>query len=88
MAHANEKECIEAGLDPSEVERIAKGLERYLKQAAKIGVKAFGGSNGLDLRFDDGGKGDLIVGDTLATNVDGGDGGCIGDSYGHLRGEF
>jgi len=44
--------CLLAGVDPKEVERIAKGIEKYAKQAQKLKITVFGGSSGT-LRFDD-----------------------------------
>lgn len=85
----NYEECDAAGLDAKEVARIAKGLKRYAKQADDLGLKLFGGSSSLTLRFkDDPGIGDLIVADGLANNVDGGCGSTVEYGDGLLRGEF
>jgi len=82
----NEDECRAAGLDPKEVERIAKGLSRYAKQAHKLGLTVFGGSGTGTLRADDGGNGALVVA-VLDGHIDGGDGGTNFDSNGLERGE-
>lgn len=87
MSSVNENECEAAGLDPLEVKRIAQGLSRYARQAEKLRIQIFGGSTGGQLRYDDGGKGMLIVGD-LDGNFDGGDGGVHTDSDGLQRGEY
>lgn len=85
MAYVNEKECEAAGLDPKEVERIARGLSRYAKQAQKLGITVFGGSPG-SLRADDGQEQKLIIAD-LDGSFDGGCGAASCDSEGLLRGE-
>lgn len=87
MASANEDECRAAGLDPKEVDRIAKGISRYAKQAQKLGIQVFGGGTGGQLRFNDGGKGDLIIA-SLDGSFDGGDGANVPDENGLLRGEY
>lgn len=79
----NRKECQAAGLDPAEVARIARGLSRYAKPAQSLGVQVFGGGGGGQLRFCDGGSGDLILAD-----LDGGDGASSHDADGLLRGEY
>ena len=48
-----EEECEAAGLDPKEVARIARGIERYVKQAKKLGLTVFGGGTSGSLRFTD-----------------------------------
>jgi hypothetical protein len=42
--YVNREECEAAGLDAKEVERIAKGLSRYAKQADALGMEIFGGT--------------------------------------------
>lgn len=85
--YVNIKECEAAGLDPKEVERIAKGLSRYGKQARKLGVVVFGGSGSGELRFDDAiGFGPLKVAE-VEGNFDGGDGADQSWGDGLLRGE-
>jgi len=87
--HANQNECEAAGVDVKEVERISRGLARYMKQAKGLGLIAFTGSNGFDLRYnDDKGLGHLVVSDSIAENADGGDGGTTDSDDGLLRGEF
>jgi|TARA_A100001518_G_C1222020_1_gene66890 1,4-dihydroxy-2-naphthoyl-CoA synthase len=83
----NSSECQAAGLDPAEVAKIARGLSRYAKQAQALGVKVFGGGAGGQLRFCDGGTGDLILAD-LDGDFDGGDGATGHDADGLLRGEY
>jgi hypothetical protein len=38
MRYANDAECESVDLDPAEVERIARGLEKYAKQANALGL--------------------------------------------------
>jgi len=84
----NSDECQAAGVDEKEVARIARGIERYVKDAKKIGLNIFGGSS-LSLRFEDGkGIGELVVADMDCTNVDGGCGAYGTNQDGLLRGEF
>jgi hypothetical protein len=83
----NKNECQAAGLDPAEVAKIARGLSRYAKQAQALGVQVFGGGTGGQLRFSDGGSGDLILAH-LDGNFDGGDGANALDADGLLRGEY
>lgn len=85
MASANESECIAAGLDPKEVDRIAKGISRYAKQAQKLGLEVFGGGSG-DLRQHNDGRPGLIVAN-LDGLFNGGDGACKQDEDGLMRGE-
>ena len=85
--YVNEDECIAAGLDPKEVNRIAKGISRYAKQAQSLGITIFGGSSGR-LDFDDRGTGSepLIVA-SLDGMFDGGCGSTQTDDDGLVRGE-
>lgn len=86
--YVNEDECIAAGLDPKEVEKIAKGLSRYARQAKKIGMHIFGGgSYSGSLRVWEDGKGSLVVAD-LDGSYEGGDGATFNDEDGLLRGEY
>lgn len=88
LKHAHEAECIAANLNPEEVERISKGLARYFKQAAKLGLMSFGGTGSLTLRHDDGSPlGALIVSCVYEGLVDGGDGSYSPEEDGLLRGE-
>jgi hypothetical protein len=86
MKYSNFDECDAAGLDTKEVERIARGISRYTKQAQKLGIQVFGGTGSGSLRFDDGNGGRLVVAD-LDGNFDGGDGGTVDSGDGLLRGE-
>jgi len=85
MASVNENECIAAGLDPKEVKRIADGMSRYAKEAAKLGLEVFGGGSG-DLRQHNAGRPGLIVAN-LDGVFNGGDGASREDEDGLLRGE-
>lgn len=86
--YANEDECIAAGLDPKEVEKIAKGISRYTRQAAALGIQVFGGGAcSGSLRFPQDGKGSLVLADLDGT-FEGGDGATDWDSDGLLRGEY
>ncbi|MDN0082402.1 hypothetical protein QU487_06495 [Crenobacter sp. SG2305] len=86
MVSINEQEIEAAGLDQIEVQRIARGLSRYAKQAAALGLTIFGGACGGSLRFDDGGDGALIVAE-LDGSFEGGDGAFMNDADGICRGE-
>jgi hypothetical protein len=85
--YVNEDECLAAGLDPKEVERIAKGISRYAKQAKTLGITVFGGSSGR-LDFDDKGTGNepLVIA-SLDGLFDGGCGSTDTDENGLIRGE-
>lgn len=85
---ANIDECNAANIDPKEVDRIAKGLSRYGKQARELGLTVFGGSGNGTLRVsDDSGLGQLVVAQ-LDGNFDGGDGSETDSDDGLLRGEL
>jgi hypothetical protein len=79
----NEHCCEHAGLNPREVTRIARGLSRYAKQAADIGLTVFGGSGVGTLRT----RNQLVVADLEGANFDGGDGACREDEDGLMWGE-
>jgi hypothetical protein len=83
----NKPECLAAGLDPAEVARIARGMSRYARQAQALGLCVFGGAGSGSLRFDDGGRGALVVAD-IDGLFDGGDGASNEDAEGLLRGEY
>jgi len=86
----NDNECIKAGLDPDEVERIAKGLSRYGRQAKKLGLTIFGGSGSGTLRIHDDPydmNGRALIVASVNGDIDGGDGACGEDDEGLLRGE-
>lgn len=80
----NREECIAAGLDPDEVEKIAKGFSRYAKRAAKLGIHVFGGTGTGSLRCS---RGSGLVVAMLDGDFDGGDGGTVFDNDGLERGE-
>jgi flagellin-like hook-associated protein FlgL len=82
----NVDECIAAGLDPKEINRIAAGITRYALQAQALGVQVFGGTGTGSLRFDDSRPGRLILAE-LDGDFDGGDGGERPSSDGLRRGE-
>ena len=87
--YVNKNECEAAGLDPTEVAKIARGLSRYAKQAQALGLCVFGGSGSGTLRFDDMqgiASGPLVVA-CLDGSFDGGDGGERPDDDGLMRGE-
>ena len=86
-------ECEYAGLNIKEVEKIAKGIEKYTKMAEKLGLVVFGGSACCTLRwYGDAEEYDghpLVVASVESQNIDGGDGG-FGELYSHdgfMRGE-
>jgi len=81
--YAREDECAHAGLDAKDIERIARGLDKYAKAASRLGITIFGGSGSGSLRH----KGSLIIAELGAGNYDGGDGACREDDDGLLRGE-
>lgn len=83
MSSANCRECKAAGLDPKEVERIARGLSRYGKAASDLGLTVFGGSGTGLLHTSDG----LVVASMRHGWFDGGDGAAREDKNGLLRSE-
>jgi hypothetical protein len=90
--YVNIEECNAAGLDPKEVGRIARGLERYAKQADSIGIEIFGGSGSGSLRFANTAPDDLegrklILAGGFGLNFDGGDGAECECDDGLIRGE-
>ena len=89
MVHVNIEECEAAGLDHKEIERIARGLSRYGKQAEALGVTIFGGPGAGSLRFrDESDPGHALIVADIDGDFDGGDGGQTPHSIdGLLRGE-
>lgn len=87
--YANINECNKAGIDHKEVERIAKGLSRYGRQADKLGIMIFGGSGSGSLRIHDskGLEARPLVLANIDGRVDGGDGACDDAEDGLMRGE-
>ena len=84
--HTNTAECEASGLDEKEVERIARGLSRYAKEASKLGLHIFGGAGG-ELRYDDkSGLPPLKVA-YLDGSFDGGCGASVDHGDGLERGE-
>jgi len=82
----NDDEIEAAGLNSDEVKKIAKGISRYAKQAAKLGITVFGGADGGYLYFNDGGAGSLVLA-ALDGDFNGGAGSADTHSDGLLRGE-
>lgn len=82
----NEDECIFARLDIKKVQSIARRISTAAKEAETMGIHIFGGSGKGTLRFRDGGDRALIVAH-IDGGFDGGDGGCVEDNDGYLRGE-
>lgn len=84
--HVYEREVEAAGLDVEEVKRIARGLERYAKQAQAMGMIVFGGSGSGSLRARDGQEQCLVLAH-IGGHWDGGDGAAQEDADGLMRGE-
>lgn len=82
----NERECEAAGIDPDQVAKIARRLERTMKDADKIGVSLFCGSANT-LRARDGAARALVVAELNLHNADGGCGAASEDDDGLIRGE-
>lgn len=81
-----EREIEAAGLDVDEVKRVARGLERYAKQAQAMGMIIFGGSGSGSLRARDDQEQCLVVAD-IGGQFDGGEGATQPDADGLMRGE-
>ena len=84
MALVHIEECKHLNLDLGEVERIARGLSKYAKQAEKLGLQVFGTSTGGELR--EHGLNAVIVSE-LDGSFGGGDGASTIGEDGLLRGE-
>lgn len=84
--HIYEREIEAAGLDADEVKRIARGLERYAKQAQAMGLIIFGGSGSGSLRARDDQEQCLVLA-SIGGQWDGGDGAAAPDADGLMRGE-
>lgn len=91
MPIVHDEECFAAGVDPSEIRKIANGLARYAKQAKDMKLIIFGGSGSGTLRFADDlsdEHGLLVVATIHEGCWDGGDGSQRACSIdGLLRGE-
>lgn len=86
MPTINEKECQKAGLDEKELLKVARRVERAIKDLNKLGVQFFAGSS-CTMRFYDGHEQMLIVGEFSVLHADGGDGATWEDEEGFVRGE-
>lgn len=86
MSHVNEDECAAAGVNPKQVDSIARRLSRAAKDAAALGITIFGGSGTGSLRQHDA-RGPLILAELDGACWDGGDGAASTDVDGLLRGE-
>jgi hypothetical protein len=85
MAHINE--CDHVGLDPTVIERFERRITKLLADMDKYKLTLFCGSGG-SIRYNDyENDRQLIVGDFLGGNHDGGDGATSPDENGLLRGE-
>jgi len=85
---AYKKECEKVGLDPKDIDRLRKRLERWIKDANRMGVTLFGGSS-ISLRFEGDRDADdrpLILSDVWG-HVEGGDGSYSEAPDGYVRGE-
>jgi hypothetical protein len=90
MICVNYEECEAADLDPAEVDRIAKRINRAAADARKLGLEVFGGSSSGSLRvFSDGnrGVGQLVVAEMTNGSWNGGDGATDRNHDGLMRGE-
>lgn len=85
MAILHEKECEHAGIDHAALLKVARRLERDLKDLGRLGVYLFAGST-ITLRVADGMENHLVVAD-LNGNADGGDGDTRIADDGFMRGE-
>ncbi len=84
--HVNERECVAAGIDPDDVDRIRRRIQRVINDADKLGIRIFMGS-ASSLRGDDGGSQLLILASLTGDNCDGGCGAEQMDRDGLWRGE-
>lgn len=85
MASLNEKECDHAGIDKATLLKVARRLERDLKDLDRLGVYLFAGST-ITLRVADGMENHLVVADIVG-HADGGDGTANIADDGFMRGE-
>lgn len=85
MASLNEKECEHAGIDQAALRKVARRLERDLKDLDRLGVYLFAGSS-ITLRVADGMSNHLVVAEVNG-NASGGDGATHIADDGFMRGE-
>ena len=77
--YVDEEKCLEFGLDPKQVKRIASRISKAALEARAIGLEIFGGGGSGDLRYTNAekhGPGHSIV-SNLDGSFDGGDGGDV-----------
>lgn len=86
MAFVNERECDKAGISPKAVAALARRFEAACRDADKIGVSLFCGSQ-CSLRASDGQARRLILAGLSFPGADGGDGGSDTADDGYERGE-
>jgi hypothetical protein len=83
----NPRECAKACINPQEVQKIAKRIEKVCRDADLLGLTLFCGTSD-SLRFtDQPGCRPLILASLYLPNTDGGDGSALVDSDGYERGE-
>ena len=84
-----EDECKKVGVDPKRLERIANRIAKAVREVDEMGVQIFGGTGSGDLRYHDHDESDrpLILAHLGGINWSGGDGACMEDSKGLMRGE-
>jgi len=87
VKRANERECAEAGIDPSRIESLVQRFDCLAREARALGLTIFGGSGLGSLRFRTGDHEHALILAGLEGPWDGGDGGCFPDDRGLLRGE-
>jgi len=87
MYYVNEKECERANLDIKKIASIARRLSKAAKEASDMGITVFGGSGTGSLRFRESEDKKALILAYIDGDVDGGDGACLEDEDGLLRGE-
>lgn len=77
--YVDEEKCLEFGLDPKQVKRLASRISRAALEARAIGLEIFGGMGIGSLRFmaaeKHGPENDIVA--NLDGTFDGGDGGDV-----------
>ena len=93
MAVVYDETCEFVDVDPKAVRSIARRLDSCARDMAKLGLFHFGGSGSGSIRAHSPSHSQLgdrpyILAD-LGDNIrwDGGDGACLPDTDGHMRGE-